>query len=387
MPQAGGMRFAVSRPRQPHAPGPPGEAPDGTAASAAVPRRRSAAPVSDPMPQQLKIGLFVGAESSFPPAFIEEVNGRGGEATAELVRLGAPRMGDSVPYAVIIDRMSHEVPFYRTYLKHAILHGCRVVNNPFVWSSDDKFFGATLAHLLGIPTPRTIMLPHKEYVPGLVHEQSLRNLEYPLDWQGVIEQVGLPCILKDAHGGGWKDVHLCHSLDELLLHYNESGRLLMIAQEYITWDRFVRCLCIGREEILPIDYDPGERRYLESGSALPADLRERIIIDSRRLMRAIGYDMNAIEWAVRDGVAYAVDFMNPAPDLDEALLGTGNFRWTVERLADLAIRLARADASSRRAPGWSRYPDERITDRSELDGAGDLAEELPSLARDLERGR
>jgi hypothetical protein len=317
---------------------------------------------------------------------LEELNGRDAGVLAELCRLGAPKMGDPVPYAVVIDRMSHEVPFYRTYLKHAALHGCRVINNPFMWSADDKFFGATLCDSLGIHNPRTLMLPHKEYVPGLVHERSLRNLEYPLDWQGVIDYVGLPCILKDAHGGGWRDVHVCHSLDELLLHYNESGRLLMIAQEYIAWDRFVRCLCIGKNEVLPMEYDPRERRYHEAETPLDAALHDRIVADSKRLMEALGYDMNAIEWAVRDGIPYAVDLLNPSPELDAESLPPAHFRWAVRTMADLAIRLAHGGLPPQQRSSWTAFTGgDRVTGLADLDGAGDLAEELPSLARGMPR--
>lgn len=338
------------------------------------------------MTDQLKIGLIVGGESTFPPAFLEEVNGRNAGVVAELIRLGAPKMSDNVGYAVIVDRVSHEVPFYRTFLKHAVLQGCTVVNNPFMWSADDKFFGATLAERLGIANPRTVMLPHKEYIPGMVHEDSLKNLEYPLDWEGVIEYVGLPCILKDAHGGGWRDVHVCHSLEELLLHYNESGRLLMIAQEYIAWEQFLRCLCVGREEILPMDYDPRERRYHTGDVSLSSELRDRIVEDSRRLVKALGYDMNTIEWAVRDGTPYAVDFMNPAPDIDSHSLPPHHFNWAVTKMADLAIRLAQDSGAADREPSWTRFTGgDRLTGLSDLDGAGDFAEELPSLAKGMPR--
>ena len=342
------------------------------------------------MSQPLRIGLIISGESSFPAALLEEVNGRDAGVVAELVRVGTPRMSDAVPYAVIIDRASHEVPFYRTYLKHAALHGCHVVNNPFVWSADDKFFGATVAAQLGIASPRTVLLPHKEYVPGMVHETALRNLEYPLDWQGVIDHVGLPCILKDAHGGGWRDVHLCHSLEELLFHYNESGQLLMIAQEYIQWNRFFRCLCLGRDAVLPMEYDPRGRCYLAEEAPLEPGLRERMVGDSLRLVRALGYDMNAIEWAVRHGVPYAIDLMNPAPDMDVSSLPERHFTWTVKHMADLAVRLAletrpaQPDPASRWAGAMTGG---RLTGGSDLDGAGDLAEELPSLARDLPRAR
>src|SRR6187200_83098 len=178
----------------------------------------------------IKVGLLCGREWSFPPAVIEAINGRDEGVRAEFVKLGGTRMNEPVDYAVIIDRISHEVPYYRTYLKHAMLQGVAVVNNPFMWTADDKFFESTLADKLGVAHPRTIVLPNKDYVPGIVHSESLRNLKHPLDWQGIADYVGMPCILKDAHGGGWKEVHICNTLPDLISAYDRSGLLTMVAQ-------------------------------------------------------------------------------------------------------------------------------------------------------------
>jgi hypothetical protein len=303
---------------------------------------------------QSKIGLIVGREWSFPPAFIEEVNRRNEGVTAELVRLGAPRMDDPAQYRVIIDRISHEVPFYRAYLKHAVLRGVTVVNNPFMWSADDKFFGATLATSLGLASPKTMLLPNKEYIPGIIHTESLRNLEFPLDWKAVVDYVGLPCILKDAHGGGWKEVYVCHSLEELLYHYDHSGLLTMIAQEFIQWDEFVRCICLGQEVIRPIKYDPKSRRYHPELDFLPPKVMQRVIDDSRTLVRALGYDMNSMEWAIKDGVPYAIDFMNPAPDMDVYSLTPVHFEWVVSQMADMAIRLSQQPPAEPQ-PSWEGF--------------------------------
>jgi hypothetical protein len=302
----------------------------------------------------LKVGLIVGREWSFPPAFIEEVNRRNEGVTAEYVTLGAPRMDQPSEYAVIIDRISHEVPFYRTYLKQAVLQGCTVVNNPFMWTADDKFFGAALATSLGIAHPKTVVLPNKEYIPGIVPEESLRNLQYPLDWQGVVDYVGLPCVLKDAHGGGWKDVYICRSLEELIYHYDNSGLLTMVVQEFIKWDHFIRCICLGQEEILPIRYDPGERKYHVDHAHMSDELGRRVVDDSLKLVRALGYDMNSMEWAVKDGVPYAIDFMNPAPDMDVYSLTEHYFQWVVTHMADMAIRLAKNPRKQGRELGWAQ---------------------------------
>src|SRR5919198_67001 len=283
----------------------------------------------------LRIGLVVGREWSFPPAFIEEVKRRGDGITAEYVKLGGTGMDELVDYAVIIDRISHEVPYYRTFLKHAVLQGAVVVNNPFMWSADDKLFGASLATKLGVASPRTVALPNKEYAPGIKHDESLRNLKYPIDWQGIVDYVGLPCILKDAHGGGWRDVYVCRSIDQLLEHYNTSGRLTMVVQEFIEWEHFVRCLAIGRRDVLPMKYDPRARRYLVEHAHLTPELGARIVGDSLTLMRALGYDMCSLEWAIKGGVPYAIDFMNPAPDMDLYSLTPHYFEWTVQHMANL----------------------------------------------------
>lgn len=288
-----------------------------------------------------RVGLIVGREWSFPPAFIDEVNRRDEGVVAEYAKLGGTRMDEPVPYDVLIDRISHEVPYYRSYLKHAALHGAHVINNPFMWTADDKFFEASLATQLGVASPKTIVLPNKEYVPGIKHDESLRNLVYPMNWQGIVDYIGMPCVLKDALGGGWRDVYICRSLDELIYNYDQSGLLTMVVQEFIEWDGYVRCMCLGREHVLPMKYDPRERRYIVEHAHLSPELGKRIVEDSLTLVRALGYDMNTVEWAIRDGVPYAIDFMNPAPDMDVNSLTPMYFDWVLKHMADLAIKLAR----------------------------------------------
>jgi hypothetical protein len=325
----------------------------------------------------LKIGLIVGREWSFPPAFIEEVSRRDQGVVAEYVTLGAPSIEDPCEYAVIVDRISHEVPFYRTYLKHAALQGCSVVNNPFMWTADDKFFGGSLAHRLGVAHPKTVVLPNKEYIPGIKHDESLRNLQYPLDWHGIVDYVGLPCILKDAHGGGWRDVYVCDTLEELIHNYDQSGLLTMVVQEFIRWEHFVRCIALGQEKVLPMKYDPRERRYHVEHDHLSPDLGARVVEDSLKLVRALGYDMNSLEFAVRDGIPYAIDFMNPAPDMDINSLTPHYFEWVVKNMADMCINLATNPRPQRRQVGWERM----FAGSRHGDGAPDGGDEIPTGGR------
>lgn len=303
----------------------------------------------------LKVGLIVGQEWSWPPVFIEEVKRRNQGVTAEFVKLGAMRMDEPCPYAVIIDRISHEIPFYRTYLKQAALQGCTVINNPFMWSADDKFFGASLITKLGVASPKTVLLPNKDYIPGIVHPDSLRNLMYPLNWEEAIDYVGIPCVLKDAYGGGWKDVHICQTVDELMRAYDSSGRLTMIMQEFIEWDQFVRCIVLGQEEVLPIKYDPSERKYHVDHQHLSPEVGLRLVEDSLKIVRALGYDMDSMEWAIKDGIPYAIDFMNPAPDFDIYSLTPVYFDWAVQHMADLVIRLAKEPRPQAQELKWGTF--------------------------------
>jgi hypothetical protein len=300
-----------------------------------------------------KVGLLCGREWSWPPKFIEEVNRRNAGVVAEFVKIGGSRMDEPNPYAVIVDRISHEVPYYRSYLKVAMLHGTHVINNPFMWTADDKYFGSALLTKLSLAHPKTIALPNKDYVPGIVKTESLRNLEYPMNWQSIVDYVGLPCILKDAHGGGWRGVYVCHSMEELIRYYDTSGLLTMIAQEYIQWQQYVRCMCLGQNNILVMPYDPVNRRYVPDEDYLTPELRKRIESDSKQVVQALGYDMNTCEWAVKDGIPYAIDFMNPAPDMDINSLTPMYFDWCVRNMADLVIDLATKPKPQVKQMRWS----------------------------------
>jgi len=309
--------------------------------------------------EPLKIGLLVGREWSWPPAFIEEVARRNEGVVAEYIKLGGTRMNEPSAYRVIVDRISHEVPYYRTYLKNAALQGVKCVNDPFMWAADDKFFGASLVTRLGVTSPKTLVLPNKDYVPGIVHNESLRNLIYPLDWDGIIDYIGMPCVLKDAHGGGWKDVYVVHSREELLWRYNQAGLLTMILQEFINWEEYARCMVIGQEAINVMRYDPRTRYYHDEHKFSP-ELYDRLVRDSLAICRALGYDMNTCEYAIKDGVPYAIDFMNCAPDMDIYSLGKKNFDWAVKTMADVTIRFAKSEVHTSDRYVWGKMGPEAV---------------------------
>jgi len=290
-----------------------------------------------------RVGILVGREKTFPDALIRNLNERGqGKVQAEYIKLGGIRFDAPPPYDLVVDRISHEVPFYRATLKRMALEGARIINNPFWWSADDKFFNYSLALKLGVAVPKTVLLPQKDYIKGIVSE-SLRNLEFPLDWQAVIDYVGLPAFLKPFDGGGWKNVSKVSSIEELIYEYDQTGTLCMTLQESVEFDQFVRCYCIGQQEVMIMPYDPRKPylsgdQYIYDPDYLSPELNQRVVKDVQTLCTALGYDINTVEFAIKDGIPYAIDFMNPAPDAELASVGEFYHNWVTEAVTNLVFR-------------------------------------------------
>ena len=304
------------------------------------------------------IGVLFGVENTFPGALVERINALEIEGIrAEFVQLGGVRMAEPCPYAAIVDRISHDVPFYRSYLKNAVLTGTQVINNPFWWSADDKFFNYALATKIGVAAPRTVLLPHKMYPPNITSE-SLRNLEFPIDWDAIFDYVKFPAFLKPHDGGGWRDVFHVHSPAEFFHAYDQSRDLAMTLQAAVNFNEYFRCYVVGQEHVRIMPYDPRqphERRYLQDPPKYAPGLLERVEADALKLCRALGYDLNTVEFAVEDGVPYAIDFMNPAPDADYHSVGAENFEWIVEHVADLAVKKAQTAEPPSDTFHWSRF--------------------------------
>ena len=301
----------------------------------------------------MRIGVLRGRENSFPDAFIAKVNSMGKGVTAEYIHLGGTKLNEPIPYRVVLDRMSHEVPYYSVYLKMAALQGTYCINNIFWRTADDKFFGYAAAEKLGIAEPRTVVLPNHEHVAD-VTEESLRNL-WPTDFAMYLDHVGAPCIMKPAFGGGWKDVNKINSLEELLFHYNASGQKTMMLQQFIAWDTYIRVPTIGRRHARAIRYDPapmGMGGYNQDYDVLPRKLRDKAEELSLKFNQALGYDMNALEFAVKDDAFYGIDLTNYTPDLDYKSLKDAHFPWAVEKMAAFAVEKALSAEPTPAAPDW-----------------------------------
>lgn len=297
------------------------------------------------MSNNSRIGILFGQENTFPQAFVDRVNEKQSTFPAEFVTIEQVTQSVPTDYAVIIDRISQDVPFYRAFLKNAALTGTAVVNNPFWWSADEKFFNNALAVQLGVPVPKTILLPSKER-PDDTNHNSFRNLKH-MNWDAIFEYIGFPAFMKPHAGGGWKSVYKVDNPEQMFRAYDETGQLVMLYQEAIDFTDYFRCYCIGGKDVRIMPYEPRNPHHLryaadmkttgDAGKKLLKTMTDYVL----KLNHGLGYDFNTVEFAVRDGIPIAIDFCNPAPDADVHSVGQENFDWVVEAAANMAIERAK----------------------------------------------
>lgn len=305
-----------------------------------------------------KIGILFGQEDTFPQAFIDRVNSKNVDGiTAEAVSIDKVMQAEPTEYAVIIDRISQDVPFYRAYLKNAAIGGAAVLNNPFWWSADEKFFNNALAIHEGVAVPKTVLLPSHDR-PDDTDEKSFRNLKFPFDWDGIFKYIGFPAYMKPHSGGGWKSVYRLDNADELFARHAETGQLVMMLQEEINFTEYFRCYCLGGDNVHIMQYEPRNPhhlRYLRDAPPVDKGILDKVREGVIKLNKALGYDFNTVEFAVRDGIPYAIDFCNPAPDADIHSVGEDNFEWVVENSANLAIQRAKAQKPGKLNLTWGSF--------------------------------
>ncbi len=319
-----------------------------------------------------KIGILFGRENTYPHAFVERINAKKLKGIyAEFVNISKVVQGECDEYAVIIDRISQDIPFYRAYLKNAASAGVAVINNPFWWSADDKFFNNSLALMAGVKVPRTVLLPSNTHPPD-TDERSMRNLSYPLDWDAIFSYVGFPAFFKPFAGGGWKHVYKIENREQFYQTYNQTEQLVMMLQEEIQFTDYYRCYCLGQKYVRVMRYDPKQpyhMQYIRNAPPVEAKLNAKIEDAVLRLCSGLGYDFNTVELAIRDGEPYAIDFGNPAPDADYYSVGEENFEWIVETSANFAIELAKAHKPGKINLTWGKFvtdavKNQRVTPRS-----------------------
>ncbi|SHL64952.1 hypothetical protein SAMN05444266_104277 [Chitinophaga jiangningensis] len=316
-----------------------------------------------------KIGILFGQENTFPQAFIDRINRKNPPGIlAEFVTIDKVIQGDASDYAVIVDRISQDVPFYRAYLKNAAASGAAIINNPFWWSADDKFFNNALAEKIGVHVPKTVLLPSFQH-PDNTNEKSFRNLIYPFDWNAIFDYVGFPAFLKPYDGGGWRNVYRLADKEEFFAVHQQTGQLVMMLQEEIDFTAYFRCYCIGGKYVHIMPYNPRHphaERY-QASFEVSDTLLQSIEAATISLNQYLGYDFNTVEFAVSGEVPYAIDFCNPAPDADIHSIGPENFEWVVETSARYAIERALAQEPGRDNLTWGKFISPGIMKKNSTD--------------------
>ncbi|MFV0604997.1 MAG: RimK family alpha-L-glutamate ligase [Niabella sp.] len=292
-----------------------------------------------------KIGILFGKERSFPEAFVARINSKNVDGImAEPVLIDKALQGMHSGYSVIVDRISQDVPFYRTWLKNAALTGTYVINNPFWWSADDKYFNNCLMTQIGVPVPKTAIIPSNQ-LPDDTSSESFSNLNYPMNWDAIFAEVGFPAYMKPFAGGGWKNVYRLNDANDFFEKHNETGQLVMLLQEEIVFEEYYRCYCVGRKHVRIMPYEPRNPHHLryQANFSPSAERLQQMTDIVLKINNSLGYDLNTVELALRDGVPYAIDFCNPAPDADIASVDSENFEWIVETMANYTIEVAQAN--------------------------------------------
>ena len=113
-----------------------------------------------------------------------------------------------------------------------------------------------------------------------------------------------------------------------------------------------------------MDYEPRNPHHLRyvADHKISAALRKKMEDYVLKLNHGLGYDFNTVEFAIKDGIPYAIDFCNPAPDAAVKSVGEENFEWVVETAATYAIERAKAQKAGQDNLTWGTYIKEAAGD-------------------------
>lgn len=251
-------------------------------------------------------------------------------------------LDDILDADLLIDRSGTMLAFAGHILRTAVLRGVQVMNYPVAFD-ECKSLDYQIAHEIGVPVPRTILVaPHG--VAKFVTKGEEGRPKHEVDFESVAAELGgFPFFFKSAHGGGKAHVYKVESLPHFVNQYLEvGGSKQMVCQEFIDFDHYVRCFALG-DKTLKVKYDPdaGEGdRYKKDINHLSyedARLLEEYI---HRINRHMGYVINTLEFArsKKDGVWYAIDFTNGCNfDMRPCELGEELYTAALHTFVDLAI--------------------------------------------------
>jgi len=295
--------------------------------------------------QMVKIGIL-SKDEQFSYDLLNSLNHLGASNNVSAVFVTPKAIENSAKndFRLIIDRKTYLDKFMRTWIKKQALEGTYIISNPFAHSCDDKFFEYCLATKLNVNVPKTVCLP--SHFP--IYDFG-DLIEYP-QLDKVLEYTGLPAIVKPYDGWAWRDVRKVRSVEDLKRVYEDSMDMVLVVQEYIDYDHYVRAYVVGKEHVLPIKYEPKERRYILDHEHLSPEVGLEILNSCRVLNYALDYDFNTVEFAIKNGKAYAIDFWNTVPEVRPDTLPKEYYDWVVDKVTNVALELALNPLAKNRVP-------------------------------------
>lgn len=337
-----------------------------------------------------RIGLSLGADLCWPIFYedilkqLDPVVRLGGEEitfAVERVTIEPFDLAQPVNYDVLLDRLT---PWYHTsreWIKKAIVQNdLYVLNNTFTLQSMEKHTSYAAMLRLGLPVPRTILLPPKEYSPQPDLEMTLNSYAQMFDLVALGEDIGYPAFLKPYDGGGWRGVSRVANADELMAAYDSSGTQIMHLQEAIEpFDLFVRVLAVGPQMNI-IRYDPDSPlhdRYKVDFGFL-TDEEVSLLHDMTMTVNSFfGWDFNSCEALRREGVFHPIDFANANPDSQVTSLHF-HIPWLVAAKIRWSLYCAATRRRMRHHVEWTPYfliADSDMPYRDKLRAYAEIAED------------
>ncbi len=283
----------------------------------------------------VKIGIVRGEEDLFPERLItvinEQVRSEQRDIYADYVMIGGTDTDQCYDYAVILDRISHKLPFLRTILKNAALNGTHIINNPFNDGFYNPFFCLSLAKNLGLNIPKTMVLPSRMHPEG-TSSKTMRNIIFPLDWKSYFKAIGFPCWLKPALNKKYSDNEYLENATAFFETYDKSGNVAFMMQQDLDTELFFQAYYVSGSDVLIVPKMPGIQEKLKTKH------KEAISNATKKLCQALGFEINKVDFAIHKDNLYVMDALNPVPVIETSNMNDEQFEAYVASVASLLLK-------------------------------------------------
>ncbi len=336
-----------------------------------------------------KIGLSLGADICWPICYEQIVGKLGLDVEVERVTIEPFDLRQPCSYDVVIDRLTHWYHPSREWIKKAVLmDGLYVFNNPWSVQANEKQTTYCAMMHLGMPIPKTWLVPPRSYEPTPDLQPTLRSYAKLFDLGALGREVGYPLFMKPYDGGGWKGVSRVDNEQTLKSAYDSSGKLVMHLQNAVDpYDSFVRCIGLGPQTRL-VKYDasaPLHDRYTMAKDFVSAEEAQLLRDTTLTINAFFGWDFNSSESlrGAKDGVWYPIDFANPCPDSQVTSLHY-HFPWVVIANIRWSLFCAMTQRPMRKTLDWEPFysvAEQHLPYREKLRAYAKIAEERLDTAR------